>query len=168
VFFRGQAAMAMRGPWAISAGKEEFPEFEFIYAEMPPYHEPRKFAAESGWGEVVNAKADPKVKEAAWKFIEFMHHDENMRDWNTITFTIPSLKSLQNDAQILAKAPELKVAFDVISAGQWVGPVQNRDRFWQTISDALTAVALGQMSAADALRDAEQKINAMIDEYVGP
>lgn len=168
VFFRGQAAMAMRGPWAISAGKEEFPEFEFIYAEIPPYRAPRKFAAESGWGEVVNAKADPKVKEAAWKFIEFMHHDENMRDWNTITFTIPSLKSLQNDAQILTKAPELKVAFDVIPAGQWVGPVQNRDRFWQTISDALTAVALGQMSAADALRDAEQKINAMIDEYVGP
>jgi len=169
IFFRGKAGMAMRGPWVIAVAKEQFPQFKFDYVPMPPYAgtEP-KFAAESGWGEVVNAKAKPEIKEAAWKFIEFIHQPENLRDWNILTFTIPSLKELKDDKKILQNAPQMKTSFEVLQYGQWVGPVQDRDRFWQYVHDAFTSVELGKMSPEDALKDAEKKINAMIDEHVGP
>ncbi len=169
LFFRGAAAMAMRGPWVIAVGKEQFPEFKFRYDPMPTYAGTEmKFAAESGWGEVVNKKAKPEIKQAAWKFIDFMHKDENLRAWNIATFTVPSLKSLQNDPQILQVAPDLKTSFAVLPSGQWVGPVQDRDRFWQTVTDAFTNTALGRKQPLDALKEAEKQINAMIDEKVGP
>jgi multiple sugar transport system substrate-binding protein len=117
---------------------------------------------------VVNVNAAPEIKAAAWKFIDFMTQPDNLRVWNLSTYTLPSLKSMQNDAQILEVAPLLKVSFDVLPYGMWVGPVHNRDRFWQSIHDAFTAACLGQLDAATALTQAEQEINAMIDEFAGP
>jgi len=169
VFFQGKGAMCMVGPWAIAVGQEEFPGLDFNYVNLPTYAGTEyRFAAESGWGEVVNANAAPEVKEAAWKFIDFMAQPDNLRDWNLATYTIPSLKALQNDPAILEAAPLLQASFNVLPYGQWVGPVQDRDRFWTSIHDAFTAVGLGQMDAPTALAQAEQQINQMIDEIAGP
>ena len=97
-----------------------------------------------------------------------MAQPDNLRDWNLATYTIPSLKALQNDPAILEAAPLLQASFNVLPYGQWVGPVQDRDRFWRSIHDAFTAVGLGQMDAPSALAQAEQQINQMIDEVAGP
>lgn len=169
LFFQGKAAMAMRGAWIIPVGLTEFPDLEFDYVNMPPYAgTENRFAAESGWGEVVNANAAPEVKEAAWKFIDFMAQPDNAREWNIATYTIPALKSLQDDPAILEAAPDLQAAFNVLPFGQWVGPVQNRDRFWEAIHDNFTLACMGEVDAETALMQAEQQINAMIDEMVGP
>lgn len=168
-FFQGHAAMAMKGPWVIPEGEKNYPDLKFNYVKMPPYAgTDYLFAAESGWGEVVNVNAAPESKAAAWKFIDFMTQPDNLREWNLATYTLPSLKSMQNDPQILEVAPLLQVSFDVLPYGKWVGPVHNRDRFWQSIHDAFTAACLGQLDAPTALTQAEQEINAMIDEFVGP
>ena len=169
VFFQGKGAMCMVGPWAIAVGQEEYPDLDFNYVNLPTYAGTEyRFAAESGWGEVVNASAPAANKEAAWKFIDFMAQPDNLRDWNLATYTIPALKALQNDPAILKAAPLLQASFNVLPYGQWVGPVQDRDRFWRSIHDAFTAVGLGQMDAPTALAQAEQQINQMIDEVAGP
>ena len=124
VFFQGKGAMCMVGPWAIAVGQEEFPDLKFGYVNLPTYAGTEyKFAAESGWGEVVNAKAPDENKAAAWKFIDFMSQPDNLRDWNLGTYTIPALKALQNDPKILETAPLLQASFNVLPYGQWVGPV---------------------------------------------
>lgn len=160
----------MRGPWVIPEGQQGFPgDIDFDYVNMPPYAGTENlYAAESGWGEVVNVNAAPEVKEAAWKFIDFMAQPDNARAWNLTTYTLPSLKALENDPAILEAAPVLKAAFNVLPYGRWVGQVHNRDRFWQAIHDNFTAVCLGQIDAATGLTQAEQQINQMIDELVGP
>jgi multiple sugar transport system substrate-binding protein len=169
VFFQGKGAMCHVGPWAIAVGQEDYPDLDFNYVNVPPYAgTDYLFAAESGWGEVVNANAPAENKEAAWKFIDFMAQPDNLRDWNLTTYTIPSLKSLQNDPAILEAVPLLQASFNVLPYGRWVGPVQDRDRFWRSIHDAFTAVGLGQMDAPSALVQAEQQINQMIDEIAGP
>jgi len=128
--------------------------------------QPPLFAAESGWGEVVSSRS--KHKDAAFKFVQFMGQQDNARDWNIQTFTVPAVKALKDDPAILKIAPALKTSFDALQYGQWVGPVQNRDRFWQVIHDHYTAVALGKENAADSPAKITTEINAMIDEYVGP
>jgi len=169
VFFQGKGAMCMVGPWAIAVGQEEYPDLDFNYVNLPTYAGTEyRFAAESGWGEVVNANAPAENKEAAWRFIDFMAQTDNQRDWNLATYTIPSLKELQNDPAILEAAPLLQASFNVLPYGQWIGPVQDRDRFFRSIHDAFTAVGLGQMDAPSALAQAEQQINQMIDEVAGP
>jgi len=169
VFFQGKGAMCMVGPWAIAVGQHDYPDLDFNYVNLPTYAgTDYHFAAESGWGEVVNASAPAENKEAAWKFIDFMAQPDNLRDWNLATYTIPALKALQNDPAILKAAPLLQASFNVLPFGQWIGPVQDRDRFFRSIHDAFTAVGLGQMDAPTALAQAEQQINQMIDEVAGP
>jgi multiple sugar transport system substrate-binding protein len=167
-FLQGKAGMAMRGPWVIPEA-EAFPDLAWQYAPMPPYAGTElKFAAESGWGEVVNARSAPEVKEAAWRFIAFMHEPDNIRDWNITTFTLPSRADLVDDPQILEAAPALATSFAALPFGQWIGPVRNRDAFFQFVHDAFTSVALGQQDSDTALAAAEQNINAMIDQTIGP
>jgi multiple sugar transport system substrate-binding protein len=169
VFFQGKGAMCMVGPWAIAVGQTDYPDLEFDYVNMPTFAgDEYRFAAESGWGEVVNANAPAENKEAAWRFIDFMSQPENARDWNLATYTIPSVKALLDDPAILEAAPLLQASFNVLPYGQWIGAVQDRDRFFISLENAFTAVALGQMDAPSALLQAEQEINQMIDEVAGP
>jgi multiple sugar transport system substrate-binding protein len=169
IFFQGRAAMCARGPWAIAEGKINFPDLEFRYDPIPVYAgTEQKFAAESGWGEVVNAKIDDEKEAAAWKFIDFMHQDDNLREWNKTTFTVPSLKALNNDPALLEEVPDLATSFAALPGGQWIGNIGDRDRFFQFILDAYTSVDIGESSPEDALAAAEEQINAMIDENMGP
>jgi multiple sugar transport system substrate-binding protein len=168
-FFQGRAAMCARGPWAIAVGQEQFPDLEFRYDPIPVYAGTElKFAAESGWGEVVNASIDDEKKAAAWKFIDFMHQDDNLREWNKATFTVPSLQVLNNDPALIEAAPGLATSFAALPGGQWIGQIGDRDRFFQFLLDAYTSVDIGEASPEDALAQAEQEINAMIDENLGP
>jgi len=172
VFFQGKAAMAYRGPWVIGVANDSYPDMkypaDYEYVPVPAYvtGKPPLFAAESGWGEVVSSRS--KHKDAAFKFVQFMGQQDNARDWNIQTFTVPAVKALKDDPAILKIAPALKTSFDALQYGQWVGPVQNRDRFWQIIHDHYTAVVLGKENAADSPAKITTEINAMIDEYVGP
>lgn len=168
-FFQGKAAMCIRGPWVIAEGEAAYPDLEFSYESVPPYAgEEMLFAAESGWGEVVNANAADDVKAAAWKFIDFMHQEDSLREWNKTTLTVPSLQSLKDDPELLEGAPGLATSFAILEGGQWIGQIFDRDRFFQSLMDAITQVDLGQMSPENALMAAEQEINAMIDENMGP
>jgi multiple sugar transport system substrate-binding protein len=161
--------MCIRGPWVIAEGEAAYPDLEFTYEPVPPYAgDQLLFAAESGWGEVVNANAADDVKAAAWKFIDFMHQEDSLREWNKTTLTVPSLQSLKDDPELLEGAPGLETSFAVLEGGQWIGQIFDRDRFFQSLMDAITQVDLGQMSPEDALVGAEQEINAMIDENMGP
>ena len=81
---------------------------------------------------------------------------------------MPALKSLRYDPQILKVDPYMRTSFDVLPYGRWVGPVQDRDAFWSYIADALTAVELGQKKPLDALATAQQQINTMIGQHLGP
>jgi multiple sugar transport system substrate-binding protein len=169
LFFRGGAAMCAKGPWAIAYGLELYPGFEFRYDPMPVYAGTElKFAAESGWGEVVNAKASDEKKEAAWKFIDFMGQEDQAREWNKATFTVPALQSLNNDPALLEAAPGLATSFAILPYGQWVGLVGDRDRFWEYVRDAFSNVELGLLSVEESLSACEEQINAMIDENMGP
>ena len=169
LFFRGGAAMCAKGPWAIAYGLELYPDFDFRYDPIPVYAgDELKFAAESGWGEVVNARASDEVKAAAWKFIDFMTQDDNARVWNKATSTVPALQSLNNDPELIEATPGLETSFACLPYGQWVGLVGDRDRFWEYVRDAFSNVELGRMDVEEAMSSCQDQINAMIDENMGP
>ena len=150
-FFQGKAAMCDARSLGDSGRPEEFPGHRLRLRQPAAYAGTENvFAAESGWGEVVNVNAAPEVKEAAWKFIDFMAQPDNLRDWNLATYTLPSLKSLENDPAILEAAPLLKAAFDVLPYGSGSARCTTAIASGRSIHDNFTAVCLGQIDAASA------------------
>ena len=170
VFFQGKGAMCMVGPWAIAVGQADYPDLEFGYVNLPTYAGTEyRFAAESGWGEVVNVNA-PRREQGSRLEVHRLHGPAGQSarlESRHVHHPVAEVE-LQNDPTILEAAPLLQASFNVLPYGQWIGPVQDRDRFWRSIHDAFTAVGLGQMDAPSALAQAEQQINQMIDEVAGP
>ena len=162
--------MCVKGPWAIAVGQEQYPDLEFRYDPIPPYAGTElKFAAESGWGEVVNAKASDEKKAAAWKFIDFMHRDEQPARMehrppspcrrSSRSTTIPPC-SRRRPAWQPRSRPSLPASGSAKSATATASS--------PPFTTPMVSVDIGEASPEDALANAEQEINAMIDENLGP
>ena len=165
-FFRRQAAMGFRGPWTIAYGQSSFPKVQFDYVAMPSYtNQPPLFAAESGWSDVVTAGS--AHKDVAWDFVKFMNTKDNARAWNITTSSIPSRKDLTTDAAFLKTSPLLKPTLGYLQYGRWVGPVQNRDAFFNGIRRYCVKAFNKTLSISDALKQMTTEINGAIDKQLG-
>ncbi|HHY47327.1 MAG TPA: ABC transporter substrate-binding protein [Firmicutes bacterium] len=164
-FFQGIVAMYPRGPWIMGVAKQDYPQMSVEYVPLPSFGTtPPYFAAESGWGIVVSSRS--KVKDAAWKFARFMASKDASRAWNIKTFTIPAYKELATDPELLKAMSPIKVSFDVLKYGRFIGPLQNRDRFFEIIFNRFSEAAFGKISSEQAVKLIEKDLNSMIDEYV--
>ena len=163
-FFKGDSSMCFRGPWVIPVGKGEFQLDNFAYGPMPSFTGTSKaFAAESGWGEVVSART--KKADIAWVFVKFISSAESHRQWNTVTNTIPSEKSVAESKDFLQSNPMIKVSLDVLPFGLPIGPLQSVDTFKsQIVVNNFTSLCTGGQDVATTLRKIEEETNKMIDD----
>lgn len=167
LLYTGQAAMAWVGPWAVATGTHEYPEIEVDYTMGPSLtHRPRYTFVGSGGGWCLVVPRAAKYKEIACQYIKFCTSEENMRTWNLLTGTIPSIKALENDPTILKKSPYLEKVFPVMESLYWVGPIQNFDRLQDSVSEYLMKVLYGDTTLEKIAPALEKDVNAMIDEYL--
>lgn len=164
-FFQGIVGMYPRGPWIMGVAEQDYPQLEVEYVPLPSFtSDPPYFAAESGWGLVVSSRS--KVKDAAWKFAQFMAGKEASAVWNSTTFTIPAHKDVIRDPAFLKEMGSVSVSFDVLKYGRFIGSLQNRDRFFEIVFNRFSEAAHGRIDSDQAVNLIEKDINAMIDEYV--
>ncbi len=164
--FRGQAAMAFRGPWTIAVGQTQYPKAKFDYVNVPSFTSaPPYFAAESGWSDAVLANSPHK--DVAWDFVKFMNSKDNDRYWNITTSTIPARKDLTDDAAFLKVNPMLKPTLNILKYGRWIGAVQDRSAFFTSSTRYIEKVFNHSMSIPDALKTMTSEINSAIDKQLG-
>lgn len=164
-FYQGISAMYHRGPWIIGVVKQDYPQLKWDYVTLPSFTKnPPYFTAESGWGLVVSQRC--KNKDAAWKFVKFMASKAPSRQWNIKTFTLPAYKELATDPAFLKAMPELKPSLGILQYGRFIGPLQNRDRFFDIVFNRFMEAASGRLACEAAVQAMEKDLNAMIDEYV--
>jgi multiple sugar transport system substrate-binding protein len=165
-FFRGQAAMAFRGPWTIAVGQSQYPKVKFDYVNLPSFTSlPPYFAAESGWSDAVTAVS--RHKDVAWDFVKFMNSKDNDRYWNITTVTVPARQDLTDDAAFLKAEPLLKPTLSILKYGRWIGPVQDRSAFFDNSTRYIEKVFNRSMSIPAALQAMTTQINSAIDKQLG-
>ncbi|OPH59062.1 ABC transporter substrate-binding protein [Paenibacillus ferrarius] len=163
-FYRGNSAMTYRGPWTIAAGLNNYKVSDFEYVSVPSFtSNPPSFAAESGWGVVVSQKS--KQRQAALDFIQFMSQKDNLRNWNLDTFTVPAKKEVAEDPEFLKANPYMKTSLSVLSLGQWIGPIADRDFFFKQVNDNFQVIAAGQVSVEEGLKKIEKAVNDSQDQH---
>ncbi|TJY42467.1 ABC transporter substrate-binding protein [Cohnella pontilimi] len=162
-FYKGESAMTYRGPWTIPTGKNVYNVDDFEYVAVPSFtSNPPSFAAESGWGIVVNKQT--KHKEAAMEFLKFASQPDNVMKWNITTFTVPSLKAVAENPKYLKQLPMMKAPLSQLQYGKWIGPIGDRDFMWDTINNEFPKMASGEVSVKDGLKNLEETLNKMLDE----
>ncbi|MFB9277389.1 ABC transporter substrate-binding protein [Cohnella cellulosilytica] len=161
IFFKGQSAITTAGPWTIAEGINTFNVENFDYMPIPSFtDQPAVFSSESGWGEVVS-KQSPN-SQAAWEFVQFMMEEENALAWNLHTSSIPANKHVAEDPKYLESAPLVKAAVEALPNGRWIGPLADRDYFFQVIIDVYAEIVHDKTSVQDGLKKAETDINKML------
>jgi hypothetical protein len=90
---------------------------------------------------------------------------ENALIWNQASKTIPAMKALvENPEAILQGAPFLKSTFGLLSGGQFIGDLTDRDQlFYEIIYPHILEAMQGLISADEAADLIHTEANAMVD-----
>jgi multiple sugar transport system substrate-binding protein len=165
-FFTDQAAITLIGPWAVTYGLTDFPDFgEFDYVALPSFGDSEPyFAADSGWGLTV-AGNSPNA-DVAWDFVAFATANaENALAWNLRSGTIPALRAVVEDeasnAQLLEALPWLEANLPLLQYGSYIGAMPDRDLvFYDIIYPYILDTLQGLMTVDEALMFIEEDANA--------
>jgi len=112
----------------------------------------------TGWY-VAAWKNSPNL-EAATKFIEYMISEDGVREWSTTGGQVPTRNSILADAAFADEKYEyMREMQSAWSNRSLVAPTNcNMARFDADLNSAVQRVVLGEASASDALKEAEQKL----------
>jgi len=164
VFGKRLAAMADCGPWVIAVLKTELPEFNFGYVNDPHFGEAPYFYAENGWTMIVLEGSS--YKEESFKFIKSFVDEENAKDWNIISGTVPARKDVAEDPTYLEKFPLVKPTLNILPYGKWIGSLGDRDRiFIDGFYTHIVQAIQGEKTVKEACKDLNNFLNGIIDEY---
>jgi multiple sugar transport system substrate-binding protein len=159
-FIGGRAATMVMGPWQLSNVKKSGVDFEIVTIPVPK--EGEKPVVPLG-GEVwCVLKGDPKVEEAAMKFVAFTQEPERLRKICDTFNYISSIKSVakqqgEANAELLPFVEQMETA----RARSQDGGAKYPEISLATRT-AIQRALTGEASAADALKEAAAKIKEVL------
>lgn len=158
---QGTAATGYRGTWVIPEYERDFPDFNWHYELMPlpPGATEDLWQGGSGWATYV---PESDNTDAAWRFVEYL--EENRRSWTDNTGEIPAQRELA--AQVAEEKPDLYgVYYPILEQSVHGYPSGDYFAIYQTLSDMVTSVTLGEAGVDNALSTAEDAINSHLEQW---
>jgi multiple sugar transport system substrate-binding protein len=166
IFFSGQAAMQYIGPWAISEGLANYPDFgELGYFQLPNIAGDKPlFAADSGWG--LSVSPNSQHQDVAWDFVKFVAVDPaNALAFNVTTQTLPAIKENAAAAGLAEKVPAITAELPLLPYGRYLGTMPDRDQvMYSIIAPHITNVMQGLETVDEALQKMEDEANATLNK----
>ncbi len=164
-FFEGRVAIGYIGPWAISMGVLDFPDFEYEwdYLTLPPIQGDPVFVADSGWGLVVSPNS--KHQDVAWDFAKFVTADpDNAAQWNITSSTLPAIPEVAESATVLEAMPWVARELEQLPYGSYLGSMPDRDLVMYEIIYPHVLLALQGVETVDeALEMMDAEANATFE-----
>ncbi len=159
----GKGAITFAGSWMINSYLGDGAKLKFAFAPLPAGPQGRKTAI-NGLSDAI--WAGTKHKDEAWQWVKFLGSAQcqNIVGGNGVVF--PAIKSASEKALAAhtAKGRDVKVFVDEAAApgGTFFVPItEHGNEISQTVQDAIQSAILGQASAADALKKANDQVNAL-------
>jgi multiple sugar transport system substrate-binding protein len=159
--FLGTGLMAPRGFWTIPTGKEMYGvEWgkDFDYIALPFYGPEKKWVAETGWSQVVNAGT--QYPEEAWKFVEYCHRTENLIQMAIDRGMIPPQKTAATSPVYLSALPYAKPIVDSLDGAQHIGYI-NTDVMKVSLVNVFVDMVQNGVSVDAAVKRLTEECNAV-------
>jgi multiple sugar transport system substrate-binding protein len=156
-FINGKVAMQLTGPWTLGqlAGMNEVD-----YGVMPIPMDKRS-ATSVGGENLFMMKSNPKHKQAAWKFMEYILSQEFQTEWALGTGYLPvNLKSRQESRyqDYIKKTPATQVFLAQAKYGRPRPIAPGYSQISENIGRAIESVLLNQSSTQAALKTAQERL----------
>ncbi|MDH3650334.1 MAG: ABC transporter substrate-binding protein [Saprospiraceae bacterium] len=126
------------------------------------------FSCLGGWNLMINASATEARKEASWKFILYLTDPASQQYRLERAGTLPSLKSLYNDADLAQKVPILQATKTVILNARSRPTSPYYMEMSPFISTVFQSVVRRTLSPRNAVSDLEVHLEKFLDEHKLP
>lgn len=161
-FGSGKAALHVDGSYRIGSLASGSPDLEYGIVPLPAHKSQASFS--SFWANAITRNAaDGDKLIASAKFIDFLSSAEVQKRWTPAIGELPARVSLASDPA-LASDPKLKPFIDSLPYSQATFMVNEAD-LRQSVIDAFDQVTLNGLDAASAIQEAQDKVQAQLDEY---
>jgi multiple sugar transport system substrate-binding protein len=155
-FVSGTAAMVQNGTWQVPLLKQKA-NFKWGVVALPK----QQTSATSLGGENLAIPKTSKNIDAAWEFIKFTQDPKTYKAYLTAAGALPGRKDVAQDA-VWQSDPILKVFVNEFPYAKTVGGGPNASKISDIFAPALQSALTGQMSAADALKQAAAGIKPLL------
>lgn len=155
-FISGSAAMVQNGTWQLP-NLQQKAKFKWGVVALP---KGQTYATSLG-GENWTITKTSKNADAAWEFIKFTQDAEHYKSYLVATGALPGRKDVAQDPT-WQKDPLLSVFVNEFPYAHTVGGGPNAAKISDIFAPALQSALTGQMSAADALKQAAVGIKPLL------
>ena len=159
LFTAGKVGMFLYGEWGQDTIKARAPEMDWAFTNFPRPADGESIGTFGGWNMVIYQNSPQK--DAAWKFIEFWTSKETNEKVSSLTPA--NIKAAQPFLNQKRRSPE--IIFQQLTTALYRPIFPRYPDLAEIQRNATTAILLGEKSVEEALKDATQKINALLDEY---
>lgn len=161
IFLLGKTGFAIDGPWAKTFYQEsEYLKDKNYHSSIPP-KEKERWVSAYVWDWVVSSQATPEKQRASWDFIKFLSNDENYLDLATTIGFAPfrnaNKKSMAEDPWAKGFVEALDYAFI------YYDRINNWEEVEKLIGRELERAVAGEITAEEALSNAEAAVNAILE-----
>lgn len=159
----GDGAITITGSWMINSYLGDSAQVEFAFAPLPAGPQGRKSAI-NGLSDAIWAGTEHK--DEAWKWVKFLASADcqNIVGGNGVVFPAITSASEKALAAHQAQGREVQVFVDQAAApgGTFFVPITDHgNEISQIVQDAIQSSVLGQTDSATALREANERVNAL-------
>jgi multiple sugar transport system substrate-binding protein len=163
-FAQGHNAIGVLGSWYVGDAKISYPDLVFDYVSLPPMMgTEHKFVSVGGWGYVVSKST--QHPDIAWQLAAFLGANEaNVMYFNTISATIPAMKSVAADAKYVEAVPFASAVLPILDAGAYQGNLTDPDQLtYEIVYPTILDAVQGNQTAEEAANSIHEAANAMVD-----
>jgi len=159
-FETGHVAMIINGPWMLDHWKNNWPDLNFGITLIP---KKTRYATNIGGEDIVIASYC-KYPEEAWNFIKFVTNKDHAADLAMVMGSFPTRADAAKDPRFTSD-PGRKMFMEQMKYSF----ARPRARYWLKINDEIISKALreamaGEKSAKEALDEAAQRANILLQE----
>ena len=155
-FLDGSAAMLQNGNWQLST-LEKKAKFKWGVVALPKGQTHATSLGGDNWAIFKTSK----YADAAWEFIKFTQEPQRYKEHVIAIRALPGRKDVAQDA-VWQKDPRLNVFVNQFPFAQTVGGGPNASKISSLFAPALQSALIGQVSAADALKQVSASIKSLL------
>jgi ABC-type glycerol-3-phosphate transport system substrate-binding protein len=156
-------------PWILDPSKSSV--VDKVGFVPPPRGLAGAYGALAGWNVGISSDIADKKKEAAWAFIVWMTGKRNAKEYVKLGGT-PVRKSVYTDPELVKQnwtfpiqLASLERAANLVKDGiTWIPPHVKTMKVLEIVGDYGSAVLAGEMSAQDAMDEAQGEVEAIMAE----
>lgn len=157
MFKAGRVAMATYGHWLIPSLKEE-KAFDWGVTLLPKGKAGRmSFVSGSGY----TISKNTKHPDAAWKLVKWLNSPESQEKMSKLGLIVPSRKSVY-ESDTFMNTPENKVFVDQTKYLRELPVTTYWNEMFDVIQKEFTLVWMGDKSAAEATREIDRQVDAIL------